>query len=1083
MEGNTNSISECLAQVVNLTKKNLAILKAVNEAFYTKRNHLAVNINDETFVIPSFISLESRIESLENNLQHIVDAPLTGEAFTYFDGTTQRLELAGYSTAPNHVDLHGVSSFNVEDNNLFKDFMTPNPFIKIDLQSIPNNIKHVVVKKIAIHELATDLRDALLAITDDNGNIDFAEAQRILYGYEKDVDYTEYDTVRRLPIRKGVAQGTYEIIDIIDNYQDDNFDEFYELELNGDLVYYINNGTIQKDIKIGDTLVTNNNKVMMEIIGLNAIKRTITVKILHGAYADLQDRTSGNPDLYRLKYYKNSSDIDATKYVNVALEEDQYIIIFVAPVNDTTNTQSPWGKGLFINTDDLVIDVDGDEISFRKYYDDYVNNVGDALAGITSMMDDDQQVSRLSSSQFDLIKELKPVITKDLVKVTQINKHLNDTKSVKTIRNLYDQKMQYKMKLDTVQRSIDQINKELSELSFDDSTNSRTVYETQLSEYNLKKSELVDSITKVMQEISMNANNSETPIENAKYRIRGFIPTSLHDINSAVPSYVEVIKLDVEYRYKNKSSFTGNAETYGEDYIFSDWNKMTSIYRKRVVDEDNSKPGSGIYKYMWEKTNSNTNNPSFDQIDIPISQGEIVDIRVRFIYNMGYPFAEVRSDWSVIYTQEFPEEYMKNVEVLDIIAENNDEIKTRHFENILKEKGLLEHVADELQDQTITYMHKAESITSGFLTEERRVIPLNVKLHDFSTDIENIKSEVFGAASTNLIAMIGDGTNSSQLKPGIFNQFHTTSYKNAIENGNIFMINDDEDNPLQAAITQLTLTLYNYGSYDMKLYSLFPGAFGSPLAYDDTCIFPVSEYAKENEDVFMMLDSGDPLYTKQMYNQFIYFRRNLTDVNQAPSLYRTGNVTDAIVSDDGVNEWGVPKIKLLGNSNNIVETLSDSDNNNLINAMINAEAGNRFGFLYPYPGNVETISSPTGDSFIIIEPGESISIPINFVYWFKEADADPFKKSPLMRAMTVTRMISFDVRTSLYQDPINYKLVVDASFSDTKGFALKADRLSGINVGNLQRLTPATPMTVARNASSLIQSSRLTGQQARLKKN
>ena len=104
-------------------------------------------------------------------------------------------------------------------------------------------------------------------------------------------------------------------------------------------------------------------------------------------------------------------------------------------------------------------------------------------------------------------------------------------------------------------------------------------------------------------------------------------------------------------------------------------------------------------------------------------QGEIVDIRVRFIYNVGYPFAEVKSDWSAIYTQDFPVEYTKNVEVLDIIAENNDEIKTRSFENILIQKGIIEHVDDEIQDQSVKYMHKAEHISSGFFTEERRVVP------------------------------------------------------------------------------------------------------------------------------------------------------------------------------------------------------------------------------------------------------------------------------------------------------------------------------------------------------------------------
>ena len=35
-------------------------------------DHLAVVVDDETFVIPSFISLESRIESLEQNVENVV---------------------------------------------------------------------------------------------------------------------------------------------------------------------------------------------------------------------------------------------------------------------------------------------------------------------------------------------------------------------------------------------------------------------------------------------------------------------------------------------------------------------------------------------------------------------------------------------------------------------------------------------------------------------------------------------------------------------------------------------------------------------------------------------------------------------------------------------------------------------------------------------------------------------------------------------------------------------------------------------------------------------------------------------------
>ena len=1064
---NTNSITECLNQMVALTKKNLAILKAFNEAFYTKKNHLAVIVNDETYVIPSFISLESRIEALENNMQHIVDAPLTGEAFTYYDGTTQKIELSGYSTTPNHVELKQPTQFNSEVNNIFKDFMTPNPYVRFGIESIPNNIKHVNIKKVALYNesLITAIQNL---VGENGGTISYGDAEKILYGYEEGEDYTMYNTIKRLPLRSGIAQGEYEIVEIVDNYQDSNFEEYYELTLDRDLVYYIKNGTIQKNIQVGDNLVTYNDKVMLEVTDINPSNRKIVVKVLYGAYADLQDRTSNNPDLYKIKFYKNNQNLEASKYIDIPLEEDKYVLVFVAPINDTTNTQSPWGVGVFMNVDALTMPDPNDEskvITFREYYDTYVNNVGDALIGIASMMDDDEQVSRLSHIEFETLQELKPVINESLIKVTQINKHLNDTKSIKAIRNLYDQKNQYKSELDVVQRNIDRVTKDLAELSFDDSTNSRTVYETQLSEYNNKKIELVNSINQVIQEISLNANNSETPIENAKYRIRGFINTQLQDFNT--PDYVQVIKIDVEYRYKNRSSFTGNAETYdtgSENYIYSDWNKMSSIYRKRIPME------SGIsYKYEWEELNDSTNNPSFNQIDIPITQGEIVDIRVRFIYNLGYPFAEFTSDWSNIYTQEFPQEFTQNVEVLDIIAENNDEIKTKHFENILEQSGVYSHLNDELQDQSITYMHQAKNITSGFLTEERRVIPLDTKLIDLNTQLEELKAEVYGSASSNLIVTISDSNNMLQLKPNIVNAFHVPSYKTAQENDSVFRLTKEGSGYSPVfALAQLNLNIYNNGAYVMKLHSLFPGAGDQELTQNSSSMFNADDYTGTNK-VAMMLDQkdNDNLYMYQRFNQYIYFRTRLQDIlgtNQGV-LYRIGDITTSVVESDEI-ENGIPKEQLLGSNLNIVEILNNNDKESLINTMepLDGDQGDpsaRAGFLYPYPGTLNNVVIPAGESFITIKPGESVSIPINFVYWFSNAMSSGDFQA--YKITSITRAIAFDLRTSLFQDPISFKLVVDASYDDTLGFKLKRVDQSAINLSLLNSTIAQTTYTLANS--------------------
>jgi len=1025
--------------MVALTKKNLEILKGLNDAFYTKRNHLAVVVGDETYVIPSFISLESKIESLENNLQNVMNAPLTGEAFTYFDGTTQRLELSGYSTTPNHVELNKITEFGTEINNIFKDFMNPNPFVKLDIASVPNNIKHVNVRKIAIY--SDDLKNSISGVSND-GVVDFADVERILYGYDPINDYNQYDTIRRMPIRKGVAQGDYEIVNIIDNYQDSNFDEFYELELDRAPVYYINNGTIQKDIRVGDNLVTWNDKVMLEVHDVNPIRKSILVKVMYGAYADLQDKTSGNPMLYKLKYYKSVSDLSDTKYINVPLEEDEYVVIFVAPINDTTNTQAPWGKGVFIAVNELKMpDPNNPDVTidFRTYYDQYVNNVGDSLVAITSMMDDEQQVSRLSGTQFDIIKNLQPSIDADLIKVTQINKHLNDSKSIKAIRNLYNQKNQYKSDLNDVQRQIDVVTKNLAELSFDDSTNSRTVYETQLAELNAQRSQLNDSIAGVMQEISVSANSSDTPIENAKYHIRGFVDVDLSN-EIGIPDFVQVIKLEVQYRYKNRSSFTGNAETFGEhNYIFSDWNVMDSIWLHRVAKFEN-----GRYKYEWEDNNDTSNNPSFNQVDIPITQGEIVDIRVRYIYNLGYPFAEVHSAWSDIYTQTFPDEFTQNVEILDIISENNDEIKTRHFENILEQKGVIQHLDDQLQDQTILYKHQAKNITSGFLTPERRVVPLADKLQDFNSDIEDLKVEVFGAASTNLIVTLADNNNIMQLKPNVINKFHTLSYKSAVANESTMRVTDQNEAPddPMIAISQLTLNFYNNGSYNMRLHSLFPGAYDQNLIPDAPAIFDAGDYCGDEAtgaNPWMLLDDNSDRDIIQRFNQFLYFRTKLDDVVGNGDLYEnfTG-VQGFIVEDDNMLN-GLPIHKPNGRENNILENLDISAMSDLRSFMMETQSGvHRLATIYPYPGSLNSICIPSEESFITIAPGESISIPVNFLYWFKEdPNSTEFRSAQNMRNLTVSRAMAFDIRTSLFQDPITFKFVVDASFEDSKGFKIK----------------------------------------------
>jgi hypothetical protein len=62
-----SNTADYLTQIEKLTKTNLQILKALNDSFFTKKDHLFAEINDTTFISPSFLSLENKINMLKEN--------------------------------------------------------------------------------------------------------------------------------------------------------------------------------------------------------------------------------------------------------------------------------------------------------------------------------------------------------------------------------------------------------------------------------------------------------------------------------------------------------------------------------------------------------------------------------------------------------------------------------------------------------------------------------------------------------------------------------------------------------------------------------------------------------------------------------------------------------------------------------------------------------------------------------------------------------------------------------------------------------------------------------------------------------
>ena len=1012
------SITEHVTKLQELTQTNLELLQAINDSFFAKQEHLSVKVGESSYAMPSFISLENKLNALTANFENLIHAPETGEAIFDFNGNTRAIQVRPYTSVPNSLVLSTVDRFNYENNDIFKDFMTPTPYINMDVKSLPNDIVEVLVKKvIPIHPDLVNMFKNNLHYTDKNIEYShksivypYKDLYKVLNGgrFKQDVDYIEYDSKIELPTRKNIGSGIYVIETVLDDTIDEHLDNYVKIKLRNDLTdsiymnslkYRLFDETIEVDLKVGDQLVTYEGNAKLEITKLESNNNIITAKVLYGDFLNLVESDTNDhlliPSLSKLKFF-SPVDFNNDKYVKVPLEEDQYVFIALAALNSRMNVQSAWGSGLMLNTYELT-SVNNEDLHFNDYYRQNVKNVGDILFEITSMMSN--TITSHSKEEFNRFTTLQPSINKDDLLVTQINKHLNDSIAVQNIRSLYSQKKDYQSQLSEIQSEIDSLNNILTTVSFDDTSGMRTTYVARLSDLAAKKNEIVAVISKILNEIATSANNSEVPIENAKYRIRGFFnyKSFLQGNNEYLIDHIKGIR--VQYRYKNVNYDQGTALTINDKFIFSDWNEMQGFDRERIAIYD------GGYKFRIQDDNDIANEPSFNQIDIPISQGESVDIRLKLVYDFGYPFVQTTSDWSTIVNIKFPDEFLKDVKLLDIIEENNNEIESNRFNNILKNEGIPEHISDKIVDQDITYYHKPENIASGFYTAERRIIPLKDKLSAIDNALAELREEVFntsismGSAGSALVVSIKHGDSTNNLQPLQVCNIPVESYGTLA--GHITDKNTDQtayngiytiDTKTGIATTLLNINLYNDSNHVIKLYSMFPGNRDTNIYSLKSNKYNKTSYALSTSAGVWLESNNQGKVSKNIQggNQFLYFR--LDDVNDGTMYYENGANTGS-------------KNDILSMTNNYKSTNTTTPSNTL-------------AYMYPKLTNKYSlcIDSNSVGSYLTIAPGEEISIPIIFEYYIKDGES-------------ISKTMSFDILPSLYKDPITYTFKVNAKYS------------------------------------------------------
>ena len=1039
-------ISDYLAQVTKLTNTNIQLLKALNDSFNTDKNNISVTIDGSSYVIPSFISLENKLNNLQMDFENLVNAPETSEAYFAFDGDSRSIEVRKYEQAPNSLVLGNQDTFYHEENNVFKDFLTPVPYLKFDTSSIPNDVVSVDVRKVvAISDAAKEIFINELG-ENTTTQMNWGDLYKLLNNLQEGKDYIYYDTVKSLPIRSGLGSGNYVIKEVVKEEIDENLNQYYTVRLAGadapegyqkGLNYLLFDQTIEKRLEKEDYLVTWDGKTKFVIDNLNYNTLELRLWNVHNGFANITgtgDELTYIPDSSKLKFFMNYKEFKDDQYIKVPLEEDQYIYVAIAPLNSRMNIRAPWGVGVMVDTKKLK---DEDNVNYEDYYKN-CRNIGDILNEMSTVMSRSTTTS-LSDDDIKRLQDAKIIGDEILNKVIKINGHLSDNKSMETIQSLYKSKQVLKTQLDQIQTKINEQQEIISTTNFQDTTGTRQTAENTLTELNKKKDDIINSLNSNMQAISQTAQNATIPIERAKYRIRGFVNYEAFEdrikAEFGEDSWDHVKGVQIRYQYVNpRTESVGKATSFNEgehNFLFSDWNDFKTPLRPTVKTDDG---------YALEENNDNKNEPSFNQFDIPITQGEVVNIKVRVIYDYGYPFVQLTSEWSDVLPVSFPEELIEDVDIVDMIEENNSDIENRRFETILEGHGVIKHVDDAIVDQDKTYFHNPDNIASGFYTEDnRRVVPLSAKLQEMNNNIATLLGEVAGDVSEQLEVTFEYGDSSSIIlspyNKGVatmkdlseFDPSLLTTVNPLINIGNYVwqgMVNGSIiSKPYVTNIAAINIT--NITDKVVNIYSLFPGETNMKLNTLQKHLFDPSSYCVPGES------SEKGVYYKT-YNENNIETLKLQQTNQIIT-FRIKNAYDGTEYYDAGSQWAA-KNKLSLDKNYITMNQAQAHTQTPMGVIMD---------VYPVVYDEKTLFMTPEEAFSkkSINPGETLQIPIAIEYaGWNNIGANNH---------TINKTISFDLRTSLYKDPYTYSITISAGKDMTNVVPTYSNRTG----------TPYTPAT------------------------
>jgi len=728
MSNSNNSFIQTITDLTRNVNIALSAMEGMNKALTTQEDTVTIRFEgidpvtgDPSIYTYSMPSYQYTLEKLER-ISNTVNTFVSGNGVVLLDdGTYRSVSTVPLSKSPDPiVNVAAPTKFNWRNNWFFENLLFPQMYVEFDLKDkIDDRSDRVVIRRI-IFDNYDDVETQWFKDNFVGKYYSYGDVINILT--ENGKRYWIDEDVQELPLNPNKYTGSFTIID--------------KRVINGSDWYYldtINYGLTSDDfvvknieLKVGDQI--RYNESLYKIDEIEVTEKRIRITGLIGI---------GNPNINN-KFYIYSTPF-SEKLVRVPIGYNECDIVFIKGVNDDFNViADSWGDSISFYTNDLTLS--DSNINLETYYFNNVIDFGKQMEG--------QAKDKVISAYFGVTPD-PPVISSDQFTVKQINTQLNAALDTNDIKNTQTQIESTKTIISSLKTTISQQKAELVELT-DPAQRSDLQSKidnniSQLSKKTVEYQSLVKSLATLAYE-----NNAV--LGDPKYRIRGFfhIPSGKRSTSNPAEDPQEIIQFEIAYRYLrldntgnplNTYSYTDPSTGQKITGTFTDWQIVQSPIRSKVYD-------TSLGKYVWAPENiSDGDKVNINQVDIPITKGEKVEIKIRSISEAGWPNNPLKSSWSNSVIIEFPSNLEGSDQVANILKDATQEQAQIQLDETLNSTGVLTHLEDGYPNPNAgggTYFkHQARFLSYNW---DKKDIDGNTKEErslDLQTILDNLASMIF----------------------------------------------------------------------------------------------------------------------------------------------------------------------------------------------------------------------------------------------------------------------------------------------------------------------------------------------------